>query len=84
MELPCETCKYKTVRTKGHRSFIGCSDDKRKQKHFKYDDFMYRHKCTGHVEAVDICKSCLLELECPMDKSELTSISDCVHYECNQ
>ena len=79
MELPCSTCKYKTVRVNGHRTYVGCSDSERKRKHFTYDDFMYHHRCTGYVEE-DICKTCALESACPMDKSEFVSISDCVHY----
>ena len=82
MELPCKTCKYKTVRIEGHREFIGCSDAARKEKHFKYDNIMYRHRCTGYVEEVDICKQCALKSKCPMDKSEFISINSCVHYEC--
>jgi hypothetical protein len=52
MELPCATCKYKTTRIDGHRSFIGCSDEERKKANFKYDGFLYHHKCTGYVEEV--------------------------------
>lgn len=29
---------------------------------------------------INICEKCVLELKCPMDKSEFISISSCVHY----
>ena len=50
MKLPCETCKYRTERTQGHRIFIGCKDKARKKKHFIEDTFTYNHKCTGYVK----------------------------------
>jgi len=50
MNLPCETCKYRTEITKGHRIFVGCKDKARKKKHFIRDDFSYNHGCTGYVK----------------------------------
>ena len=47
MILPCITCKYRTVEESGFRRFIGCSD-KEKEKGFRYDDFLYHHKCSNY------------------------------------
>ena len=53
MILPCTTCKYRTVEESGFRIFIGCSD-KEKEKGFRYDDFLYHHKCSNYEEETEI------------------------------
>ena len=53
MILPCTTCKYRTVEESGFRRFIGCSD-KEKEKGFRYDDFLYHHKCSNYEEEIEI------------------------------
>ena len=50
MNLPCIDCEYRTERTQGHRTFVGCKDKDRKEKHFIEDIYWYRHKCTGYVK----------------------------------
>ena len=47
MELPCTTCKYKTERRQGHRTFVGCNDEDKK-KGFIEDTFTYRHECSNY------------------------------------
>lgn len=47
MILPCTDCIYRTIRTVGHRDFIGCSDEE-KQKGFHYDAFCYHHTCDNY------------------------------------
>ena len=49
MELPCETCKFKTVRTQGHRVFIGCQDPEKKKANFHKDMLKYHHTCDAWV-----------------------------------
>ena len=48
MELPCITCKFKTVVTRGHRSFYGCNDEEKKKKNFHEDTWTYRHSCDAY------------------------------------
>ena len=45
MELPCETCKYRTERTQGHRVFISCNDPEKKKANFHEDTLRYHHTC---------------------------------------
>ena len=57
MMLPCEICKYyRETAQDGHRVVVGCSDGM-KVKGFKYDDFLYRHKCSEQ-EIREQCLNC--------------------------
>ena len=48
MILPCDTCKFKTVREEGHRIFIGCVDKEKKKENFEYDSYWYHHTCKAY------------------------------------
>lgn len=48
MILPCETCKFRTERTEGHRVFIGCNDPDKKRDNFHEDTWTYRHSCSAY------------------------------------
>jgi hypothetical protein len=58
MKHPCTVCKFEVKRTEGHRTFVGCSDKEKEKKGFKYDDFMYNHKCSEQ-EIKEKCKKCI-------------------------
>jgi hypothetical protein len=48
MELPCITCKFKTVRKEGHRAFFRCIDKEKEKKNFHEDTFWYQHTCDAY------------------------------------
>lgn len=50
MILPCTTCKYRTEKSVGFRTFVGCSDKERKDKNFHEDDFFYHHSCDAYIK----------------------------------
>ena len=49
MILPCITCKFKTVRRVGFRSYYGCNDPEKKKANFHEDKIFYRHTCNAYV-----------------------------------
>ena len=48
MILPCETCKFRTERTEGHRMFVGCKDSEKKKNNFHEDTWTYQHSCKAY------------------------------------
>ncbi len=48
MTLPCITCKLRTVRKEGFRTFYGCSDEQIKKENFVEDTWLYRHTCNAY------------------------------------
>ena len=54
MKLPCCTCKYKKERHEGHRIFVGCVDQKRKEENFIADNYWYDHKCRAYEKEGEI------------------------------
>ncbi len=48
MNLPCITCKHKTIRNDADRTYIGCNDPECKEKHFKEDiSCFHDHECSA-------------------------------------
>lgn len=56
MRTPCTSCNCLTKRQEGHRTFIGCVDEVKRQG-FKYDSFWYDHTCKNH-EVKELCLKC--------------------------
>ena len=50
MKLPCIDCKFKKETKVVFRTYVGCSDEKKKADNFHYDDYFYRHSCDAYEE----------------------------------